>query len=114
MIDSSPTYPGELFLKSLAAPKVTPSGGPTKFAIVTRDGSDTPEGVVVPFRGCDTPRETFTCSSSVFGHRFVFGIFMGDLPDSPGFPPMIHDNLAFYVEDFGTRSLLFSLALDLP
>ena len=90
-----------LLPKSLESSKATPSGGPTRIGFGASDGSDYPEGLVVPFRDCDTPRETLTCSSSVFGLRFVFGIFMCDLPDSPGSTLMTHEYLAFYVEDFG-------------
>ena len=87
------------------------SGGLTMFAFVTRDGSDTLEEVVVPCCGCDTSLETLHCSPSVFGHRVVFGLFMGqftveevnlfmiDLSDSPGSPPMAHEYFAIYVED---------------
>ena len=81
------------------------------FAFVTRDGRDILQEVVVPCGGCDTSSETLPCVPSVFGHRVVFGFFMGqftvdevnlfmiDLPDSPGSPPMTHEYFAIYVED---------------
>ena len=91
-----------LLPKSLEASKTAPSGGPTRIGFGASEGSDYPEGLVVPFRDCDTPRETLTCSPSVFGPRFAFGIFKGDLPDSPRSPPKTHVYLASPVEDFGT------------
>ena len=81
------------------------------FAFVTRDGTNILQEVVVPCCGCDTSLETLHCSPSVFGHRVVFGFFNGqftvdevnlfmiDLSDSPGSPPMAHEYFAIYDED---------------
>ena len=81
------------------------------FAFVTRDGTDILQEVVVPCCGCDTSLETLPCFPSVFGHRVVFGFFMGqftvdevnlfmiDLSAAPGSPPMAHDYFAIYDED---------------
>ena len=81
------------------------------FAFVTRNGTDILQEVAVPCGGCATSLETLPCVPSVFGHRVVFGFFMGqftvdevnlfmiDLSDPPGTPPMAHEYFAIYVED---------------
>ena len=75
------------------------------FAFVTRDGADILQEVVVPCGGCDTSLETLPCVPSVFGHRVVFGFFVGqftadevnlfmvDLAAAPGTSPMANDYL---------------------
>ena len=81
------------------------------FAFVTRDGADILQEVVVPCGGCDTSLETLPCVPSVFGHRVVFGFFVGqftvdevnlfmvDLSAAPGTSPMANDYFEFYNED---------------
>ena len=91
------------------------------FSLVTINGEDILQEVLLPCGGPDSPPEIHPCDPAVFGHRVVFGFFEGqftadevnlfmvDLAAAPGSAPMANNYFEFYNEDsrVNTRGISF-------